>query len=174
MSESIRTARLVLRRPTMSDAEAIFAGYATDEDVTRYLGWRRHRTVDDTRAFLSYSEQHWTTHGTGPFLAFEGECLVGSTGLQIEAEHHASTGYLLVKEAWGKGYATEMARAMAILAFTFSKIQRLSATTHADHAVSGRVLEKAGFTREGRLGRYLVFPNLGPDPCDVQLYARVR
>jgi RimJ/RimL family protein N-acetyltransferase len=152
----------------------MFAGYATDEEVTRYLGWRRHRTVDETRAFLAFSEHHWTTHGTGPLLAFEGERLVGSAGLMMEAEHHASTGYLLVKGAWGKGYATEIARAMGVLAFSFPKIRRLSALTHADHAVSGRVLEKAGFLREGCLRRYLVFPNLGPDPCDVQLYARVR
>ena len=68
----------------------------------------------------------------------------------------------------------EPARAMANLAFTIPTVQRLSAFTHADHAASGRVLEKAGFAREGRLRRYFVFPNLGPEPLDVLVYARVR
>jgi len=41
--ERIETARLVLRRPTAADAEAIFNRYAGDSDVTRYLAWPRHR-----------------------------------------------------------------------------------------------------------------------------------
>jgi hypothetical protein len=57
----------------------------------------------------------------------------------IEAEHHASTGYLVIRAAWGKGYASEIARAMADLAFTLPSVRRLSAFTHADHAASGNV-----------------------------------
>jgi RimJ/RimL family protein N-acetyltransferase len=166
--------RLLYRRPTMHDAEAMFAAYANDSEVTRYLGWRTHRSADETRAFLEFSDRHWSTHDVGPLLAFEGERLIGSTGLMMEAEHHATTGYLVVRDAWGKGYATQIARAMVDLAFTLPRVQRLSAFTHADHATSGRVLEKAGFTCEGRLRRYSVFPNLGTEPCDVLIYARVR
>jgi RimJ/RimL family protein N-acetyltransferase len=166
--------RLTYRRPTAADAQTIFERYANDEEVTRYLGWPRHRSIDVTRAFvLEISDPHWAKHGTGPLLAFEGEKLIGSTGLEIAAEHHATTGYVVVKEEWGKGYATEMARAMVELAFARPKVRRLSAFTHADHAASGRVLEKAGFAREGCLRRYLVFPNIGQEPCDANLYARV-
>jgi RimJ/RimL family protein N-acetyltransferase len=47
----------------------------------------------------------------------------------------------------------------------------LSASTHVDHAVSGRVLEKCGFIRDGVLPHHMVFPNLGTSvPADVVSY----
>src|SRR5438876_12388274 len=47
--DTIDTPRLILRRPRASDAEAIFSRYASDPDVTRYVGWPAHKSVDDTR-----------------------------------------------------------------------------------------------------------------------------
>jgi RimJ/RimL family protein N-acetyltransferase len=57
--ERIDTARLVLRRPVAGDAEAIFARYAADADVTRYLSFPRHVSVEETRAFLALSDVEW-------------------------------------------------------------------------------------------------------------------
>jgi RimJ/RimL family protein N-acetyltransferase len=51
---TLETPRLQLVAPTPSDADAIFERYAGDADVTRYVGWPRHRTVADTRAFLAF------------------------------------------------------------------------------------------------------------------------
>src|SRR5437899_10367002 len=51
----LETARLVLRAPREDDAEAIFARYASDGEVTRMLGWPRHRSLDDTRDFLAFA-----------------------------------------------------------------------------------------------------------------------
>ena len=47
----IETERLVLRRPRARDARRIFARYSSDGEVTRFLGWPRHRSVAETRAF---------------------------------------------------------------------------------------------------------------------------
>lgn len=55
----IPTARLVVRRPVKDDAEAIFARYASDARVVRYVGWPRHLRVEDTRAFLEFAEEEW-------------------------------------------------------------------------------------------------------------------
>ena len=45
-TQVIETERLILRRFTLEDAPAVFANYASDENVTRYMAWNRHETVD--------------------------------------------------------------------------------------------------------------------------------
>ena len=83
------------------------------------------------------------------------------------------TRYLLSRDAWGRGYATEALRTMVELARD-AGVLRLYALCHTAHAASARVLDKAGFAREGTLRRYFVFPNLSPgEPLDVLCYARV-
>ena len=64
--ESIETERLLLRRPAVDDAEAVFSCYASDAEVTKYLGWPRHINIEDTRTFISLSEQIWERRGVGP------------------------------------------------------------------------------------------------------------
>ncbi|MYF30896.1 MAG: GNAT family N-acetyltransferase, partial [Gammaproteobacteria bacterium] len=49
---TIETARLRLRPPVMEDAPSIFERYASDPEVTRFLSWRPHESVEETRAFL--------------------------------------------------------------------------------------------------------------------------
>ena len=48
----IETCRLRLRPPVLTDAESIFAGYAQDPAVVKYLVWRPHDDIATTRAFL--------------------------------------------------------------------------------------------------------------------------
>lgn len=99
--------------------------------------------------------------------------LLGGTGLDFEAPHRASTGYVLARDAWGRGIATEALLAMVAVAGRLS-VRRLHALCHVDHRASSRVLEKGGFQREGRLRRYAEFPNLDGDRvCDVFCYARM-
>ena len=173
--ERIETARLLIRRPRMSDAEAIFARYASDREVTRFLSWPTHESLDQTRAFLAFSEAEWGERPAGPYLAesrVDGT-LLGSTGLAFETPQRAVTGYVLAKDAWGRGYATEALQAMVEAARDLG-LRRLQAFCHPEHRLSWRVLEKCGFAREGTLRRFAEFPNLTPEgPCDVLLYARV-
>lgn len=170
---NIQTARLVLRRPRMADAEAMFARYTSDPDVTRYVGWPVHGAVNDTRAFLSFAEAEWDHWPAGAYLIFAraGGTLLGSTGLSFETSYRAMTGYVLARDAWGQGFASEALRAMVDLA-PACRVRRLYAICHTDHAASYRVLEKCGFAREGILRRHTVFPNLSPgEPADVYSYA---
>ena len=167
------TARLTFRRPTEADLPAIFQRYASDAEVTHYLSWPQHQSLDDTRTFLRFSDGEWALWPSGPLLIFsraEG-VLVGATGLTFESSDTASTGYVLARAEWGKGYATEALGAMVVLA-TDLGIDRLCAICHVDHRASWRVMEKCGFHREGVRHRHAVFPNLSRDPCDVLLYCR--
>lgn len=174
--ERVETDRLRLRRPVLADAESIFTRYASDPSVTAFLSWPRHRSIEDTRAFLEWSEAEWGRWPAGPYLVESRESgdLLGSTGFGFETPHRASTGYVLAKDAWGRGYATEALRAVAGIGERIG-LRRLYALCHHEHRASSRVLDKCGFVREGTLRRHTVFPNLGRDePCDVLCYARVN
>jgi RimJ/RimL family protein N-acetyltransferase len=173
--ERLETARLVLRRPVAADAEAIFARYSSDPEVTRFLSWPRHASPDDTRAFLAFAESQWDRWPAGPYLVesrVDGS-LLGGTGFTFETPHRAVTGYVLAKDAWGRGYATEALLAIVDAAPALG-VRRLEALCHPEHRASWRVLDKCGFAREGTLRRYAEFPNLAPgEPSDVLCYARV-
>jgi len=172
--ERVETERLILRRPRDSDIELVFHRYASDPLVTKFLSWPVHVAVAQTRAFLAYSDDEWRRWPAGPYLVFprEGGELVGGTGLGFEAAHKASTGYVLAKDAWGRGYATEALQAMVDVARGVG-VRRLYAICHIDHRPSARVLEKCGFEQEAILRRFLVFPNLAGGPADVLKYSRV-
>jgi RimJ/RimL family protein N-acetyltransferase len=169
---TLETARLVLRPPVADDAAAIFERYAADPEVTRYLAWPRHTSIEDTRAFIQYSDAEWARWPSGPLLIFSraDEALLGSTGLGFEAADVAVTGYVLARSEWGTGYATEALAAMVDLARSLG-VTRLTATCHVDHRPSWRVMEKCGFTREALLSADAVFPNLSPEPADTLRYA---
>ena len=47
---------------------AIFARYSSDPEVTRLVGWPRHRHVDDARGFLQWSDAEWARAPAGPYL----------------------------------------------------------------------------------------------------------
>ena len=173
--ERIETARLILRRPTVDDAAAVYERYAGDVEVSRYMAWQLHRSADMTRAFLEFSDAEWTRWPGGPYLIESRDTgeLLGGTGLAFETRYRASTGYVIARQAWGLGYATEAVRAMVDVSRDVGVV-RLYALCHVDHEKSARVLEKSGFTREGILHKYLEFPNLAPgEPADVYCYARL-
>lgn len=170
---TIQTERLLLRRPKAGDAAAIFERYASDPEVCRYLAWPTHRSLEDTRAFLELSDAEWERWPAGPFLilSLADGALLGSTGLAFEQPQCASTGYVLAKDAWGQGIATEAVMAMRETATSLG-VTRLYACCHPQHRASRRVLEKAGFELEGRQRRRLEFPNLAAGVAqDVVCYA---
>jgi [ribosomal protein S5]-alanine N-acetyltransferase len=170
--ERIETGRLVLRKPTLADAEAVFQRYASDREVTKFLSWRCHQSIEETRAFLEYSEREWTQWASGAYLIESREPIrmLGSTGLHFETPMFAITGYVLAKDAWGYGYATETLSVIVEVAHTRG-VRSLRASCHAENIASMRVLEKCGFVRE-KPDHYVTFPNLGPIPVESLGYVR--
>jgi RimJ/RimL family protein N-acetyltransferase len=175
--ETIETERLLLRRPRRSDAQSVFERYASDREVTRYLSWPTHRSIADTLAFITMSDDEWLRWPAGPYLVSTREngrpgALVGSTGLFCKSPTRAVTGYVFAKDAWGLGYATEALQAMVDLSRSIG-IDRLEAICHAAHTPSAHVLDKCGFTREEVRREHFVFPNLKPQKnSDVFSYVK--
>ena len=170
----VETARLILSAPLAAEADEIFERYASDPEVTRYLGWPRHQTVADTQGFLAFSAVQWEQDGAGPYMirARADGRLLGSTGLRLEPGGVAMTGYVLATDVWGKGYATEALGAMVDVASGIGVV-RIYALCHSQHRASWRVLEKCGFNRDVCWTRQMKFPNLARDVLqDVLCYAR--
>ena len=173
----VETTRLVLSAPRPEDAGDVFERYASDPEVTLFLGWPTHQSVDDTRGFLSFSATQWEREGMGPYLIRlrANGLLIGSTGLGLQETgegRRAATGYVLAKDAWGLGYATEVLTAMIDVAHSIG-LAELLALCHPQHEASVRVLEKCGFQRDPDWTGQTVFPNLLPRvPQDVWCFTR--
>jgi RimJ/RimL family protein N-acetyltransferase len=159
----VTTPRLILSPPEDADASEIFTRYAGDPDVTKFLGWARHRSVADTRTFLAWSAQEWKRWPAGPYLirARDDGRLLGSTGLAFESPDRAATGYVLAKDGWGHGYASEALRAMIGVARQ-TGVEQLYALCHPEHRASSHVLEKCGFAPDPTWFRPAEFPNVAP------------
>jgi [ribosomal protein S5]-alanine N-acetyltransferase len=173
-AERLETPRLVLRRLASDDADAIFTTYAQDPEVSRYLTWAPHRRIEETQSFLRLCEDGWARGTVFGWAIVERESgrLVGSIDIRRD-EHRAEIGYVLARSAWRRGYATEAASAVVAWGLAQPAIQRVWAVCDVENPASARVLEKAGMTREARLGAWATLPAFDT-PRDVWCYARVR
>jgi [ribosomal protein S5]-alanine N-acetyltransferase len=89
-------------------------------------------------------------------------------------EHAADIGYVLSRKLWGGGYMTEAANVVVEWAINLSFVYRVWAVCDCENKASARVLEKVGMQREGILRRYIVHPNVSPEPRDCFVYSKIR
>jgi ribosomal-protein-alanine N-acetyltransferase len=172
--ETFDTQRIRLRRPRLSDAEAIFE-YGSDPEVARYADWPLCTTIDPIIKNLHKRIALWES-GTELYWMItlpQEDRAIGGVYCCV-AQHSAELGYILNRRYWGNGFATEASRAVIDWAFSVPSIRRVWATCDTENLASARVLEKSGLSREGTLHRWLVRPNLSDEPRDVFIYSRVR
>lgn len=172
---SIETARLKLRAPVLSDAEAMFASYTQDPEVARYMVWQPHASLESTLDFIKRCKAEWSSGAALPYvitLEASGQ-LIG----MLEARpggHLVNIGYVLTRSQWGQGLMVEAVQAFTAIALRLPGIFRVEATCDVDNRPSARALEKSGFMLEGRLARHTVHPNISAEPRDCFIYAACR
>jgi [ribosomal protein S5]-alanine N-acetyltransferase len=172
MPERIQTERLLLRKPRLDDASAIFEGWAQDQEVTRYLTWHPHQHLEQTLAFVQSCLLAWEQETRFPYMIMlkESGDVIGMIDPRIEGPR-VGIGYGTARSYWGKGYVTEATRAIIEWAFQQPAIYRVYATTDVDNVASRRVLEKVGMQCEGILRKYILHPNISDIPRDSYMYA---
>jgi ribosomal-protein-alanine N-acetyltransferase len=153
----LRTERLVIREFRLDDEPAAHH-YASDEEVTRYLTWGPNSPTDTTAYIKQVAREAAREPRTSFTLAVAtlDDELIGVANLAITGE--ASTGelaYVLSRESWGRGYATEVARRLIVFGFDELGLRRITATCHPDNFASARVLEKAGMHFEKTMRDHL-------------------
>ena len=140
----LNTPRLTLMPQVTADAPALFA-ILNDAQAMRY--WNRppvtrlavvEETVREQQAAMAAGLcRYWTL--------WEGADAIGSMDLSLIEDGSAELGFLLRRDRWGLGLASEAAAAVVAHAFGALELSRLAAAALAANAAARRVLEKAGF-----------------------------
>ncbi len=152
-TKTLNTERLVLREFVISDANAMYRNWASEDEVTKYLSWPAHRDEEETRIVLSdwirsYKNPdyfHW-----GIELKSTGELIGSISVVQIQEDISAAIlGWCLGSKWWGQGLMPEAAK--RILSYLFDEIgfNRIAASHDKNNTQSGRVMQKIGMTCEG-------------------------
>src|SRR5579862_5629684 len=127
LPERFFTPRLILRPLAPGDAQAIFAGYAQDPEVLRYLGYRPHRLLADAVDYVARCRAIPPASGRAYALVGRGDgALRGVFELRRPEPHRVDCGYVLAKEWWGQGLMTEALGEVAGWAMAQDAIWRVS------------------------------------------------
>jgi RimJ/RimL family protein N-acetyltransferase len=167
LPERIVTSRLILCRLRYEDAEEIFYTYASKPDVTKYMSWPTHQSVEDTRAFLRYAVSGWYE---GIDYSFSirlrsNNKLIGSFGV-VNEDGKLQFGYIFSPQYWNQGYATEVCREMMPRLRAQPGVFRIGTYVDTENGASLQVLRNAGLVEEGVLRQWMRFPNQGNNPKD--------
>lgn len=148
----LETDRLLLRHQLSSDLDDLYALYC-DPQVIRYIP-DAPRNYEETRLEL---EWHMHGHPRRPELglwatihkptgAFIGRC--GLLPWRLAGRDEVEVAYLLGKQYWGQGLATEAAQGIVTYAFEHLHLSRLVCMVLPDNHASARVAQKIGMSME--------------------------
>ena len=154
-TRTIETHRLILRQFRTEDAREMFANWASDPEVTRFLTWPPHPNAEATRMLL----ETWTSrYGDGGYFNWAMEWketgqVIGNISVVevIDAIDRLELGWVIGKKYWGNGYTPEAA--LKLIDFLFDKVGAncIAAGHDVNNPKSGRVMQKIGMKYEGIL-----------------------
>lgn len=171
-TRTLETERLLLRRFTLEDAQAMYDNWASDEEVTKYLMWPAHESVETSRAVLAewvadYEKPNCYQWAIVPKTFGQP---IGSIAVvnQDDRVCKAHIGYCIGKNWWHRGYASEALT--AVMGYLFEQVGMLRLESRHDprNPNSGAVMRKCGMRFEGTL-RQSDWNNQGI--CDACWYA---
>lgn len=143
-----------LRGWKREDAEAL-AGMLNNPAIQDWLrdGIPYPYTLNDAKAYIA-AMQKANQHTTFAFAVTAEKKVVGSLGVFRQGNIHVRTaelGYYIAQPYWGKGLGTDAVKQACAYVFAHTDILRIFAEPFLENGASCRVLEKAGFEREGIL-----------------------
>jgi RimJ/RimL family protein N-acetyltransferase len=139
----LETSRLLLR-PISTDDLDDFVAFHSDPEVTRYIS-RFDRPLAEERLRMNELEWRQRGHGLIAVLEKDGGRFLGRAGIKYWPQFdETEVGWALRRDAWGRGYATEAARACVEWGFAELDVPYLTAMIDARNMRSIRVAEKLG------------------------------
>ena len=151
----LQTERLTLRYQEAGDVPFLVDLWS-DPEVTRYLGGPRDRAWLQSEFEAVARDPRAEPYDLWPVTERETGQLVGNCGLlekEVEGRTEIELIYILAPSAWGKGYATEIARGLKRYAFEVLGLARLIALIQPDNAASECVTVKVGMRLEREIVR---------------------
>ncbi len=175
-TQRIETDRLILRRYVIEDADAMYKNWASDSEVTKFLTWQPHSSVEVSRGIIEnwlkeYSDEkyyQWAivlkANGNEPI----GDISVVQMNEDISMVH---IGYCLGRAWWRRGIMSEALKAVMDFMFDTVEVNRVESRHDPMNPNSGKVMQKCGMKYEGTL-RSADRNNQGI--CDACYYALLR
>jgi RimJ/RimL family protein N-acetyltransferase len=142
---ALNTARLTLRPFRLGDAPA-FVALAGNPAVARM-------TSDIPHPLHIWQCRRWLRQARGEvrFAVEHQDQLAGGVGYFCHRSRVGELGFWLGEEFWGRGFATEAARAVVTYGFTAGNLEAMTSANFIDNPASARILTKLGFTISGRM-----------------------
>lgn len=175
-TQTLETERLILRRFTVRDADAMYTNWASDPEVTRYLTWPAHAGVETSRAVLAdwtaaYAQESF--YQWAIVLKGRADEPVGSIGAVDVSDDIAAVqiGYCLGRRWWHQGIMSEALGAVMDFFFDAVGCNRVAGRHDPRNPHSGMVMQKCGMKYEGTQ-RSADRNNQGI--CDTSWYALLR
>ncbi len=174
-TKTLETDRLILRPFAMADAEAMWRNWASDPEVTKFLTWPAHESVDVSKMVLS----DWTSQYERPdyyqWAIVPKDLMepIGSMAVVHQNEKHqrVEIGYCIGKNWWRRGYTSEALSRLVRFFFEELEVRRVEARHDPHNPGSGAVMRKSGMHYEGTLRQY-GWNNQGI--CDEVVYSILR
>ena len=157
----LETERLLLRPFRSEDAQAMFTGWTSDPELTKYLTWNTHNSIEDTKAILKlWIEEYEKPERINYAIELKNEDkLIGGIDVVGYEEGIPVIGYNLSRKYWNRGYMTEACQ--CVLNYLFSKgYTEVRIDAHAENIGSNKVIQKCGGSLIRTEEEYLPFKNI--------------
>jgi Acetyltransferases, including N-acetylases of ribosomal proteins len=172
----LETERLILRRFTLDDAEAMFKNWASDDEVSKYLTWQTHADISVSKAVIGLWLELYQNpnHYSWTIVLKEIGEPIGSIAAveQREETDMVHIGYCIGKKWWNKGYTSEALKELIRFFFEEVSVNRIESRHDPRNPNSGKVMLKCGLEYEGTL-RQADTNNEG-GMCDAAYYAILK
>lgn len=175
-TQRIETDRLILRRYKIEDADAMYKNWASDSEVTKFLTWQPHSSVEVSRSIIEdwlkkYSDKKY--YQWAIVLKDNGNEPIGGISVVHMNEDISMVhiGYCLGRAWWRRGIMSEALKAVTDFMFDTVEVNRVEARHDPRNPNSGKVMQKCGMKYEGTL-RSADRNNQGI--CDACYYALLR
>ena len=166
---TLTTDRLILRRFTVDDAEAVYNNWTSDSEISMYMRWQHHKNIEETEEKIN----DWLTrYANKNFYQWavtfkDNDEPIGAIGLFVvnESDMCGDFAYNISKKYWGRGVTSEAFKEVLKFGFEVVGFNRIESYHSINNPASGKVMQKAGMTLEG-LARQKYKSNAGfEDSC---------
>jgi ribosomal-protein-alanine N-acetyltransferase len=174
-TQPLYTERLILRRFENGDAPMMFSNWANDSEVTKFLMWQPHESVEVSEFVIKGWIRQYEKkdcYNWAIVLKTLGEP-IGNISVVNRNENAdlLHVGYCIGKQWWGRGCTREAFSAVIDFLFEKVNVNKIESRHDPRNPNSGKVMEKCGLTFEGIL-RQSDFNNQGI--CDAAYYGILR
>ena len=153
----LQTARLRLRRLSFDDVYDYYERLGSDGEVSKYMLFEPHQDIGETLALIEEALVRYEEESFYRWGIENGDGLIGVIELLHfdEESESCSFAYMLGKQWWGQGYATEAVQEVFRFAAEELCVKKITADHMAPNAASGAVMRKAGMVQVGVIpGKY--------------------